>query len=223
MLGNEYSKPIESFNSFEVRGAEEFLKYYLDDKKIIAVTVHVGPIDEMAGVIAFFGIKVYVPAEDLRPAWLFDLMQRLRLTRGDILFEPLMRGQVLIRAAEQLRRGRIVLFPVDAPTKRGVTCQIGNGVARFPVGPVKLALEQDATIFPVLPSWQKERNGLKLVIGSPFELIRTADRQQDIETNTRRLIEEVFVPHIQENYDAWLRAIWINLEEVGQKDRALAI
>lgn len=217
MLGNEYSRSIESFNTFEVEGAEELLQYYLDGQKIIAVADHVGPIDEMAGVIAFFGIKVYVPAEDLRPTWLFDLMQRLRMTRGDILYEPLLRGQALSKAKEQFRHGRIVLFLVDIPTKSGVLCQIGNGVARFPAGPVKLALEQGATIFPVLPSWQKGRKGLRLHIAPPFKLTRTVDQQHDIETNTRRLIEEVFAPHIQENHGAWLRALWVNLEEIGQK------
>lgn len=90
-------------------------------------------------------------------------------------------------------------------------CKIGKAQVRFPVGAVKLALEQNATIFPVFPSWSKNGKA-KIVIAPPFELSKTGNINQDIEINTCRLIEEVFAPHIQENYDCWLRLLWADLE-----------
>jgi len=95
----------------------------------------------------------------------------------------------------------------------GVRCRIGGAQARFPVGAVKLALEQGATIFPIFPSWGQKRK-LRVIVGPPFELIKTGDSKRDIETDTRRLIEELYAPHIQENWDSWIRALWSKLEPV---------
>lgn len=214
MLGNESVTLDEIAAKLDVEGIETLLDYYHRGEKIIATGVHVGPMDEMVGIVPIYELKVYVPAESINPKWFFELMKRLRLRFKGIIFDPVEKGKILTRAAHHLSHGRIVVFVLDIPkgADSGVLCQIGNGKARFPVGAVKLALEQDATIFPAFTSWDGCR--IKVVIGSPFNLIRTGDLEQDIETNTRRLIEEVYAPHIQENVDSWLRLLWINLEPV---------
>lgn len=215
MLGNEFTTLEEVKKKLEVENMETLLELLRAGKKVIATAAHIGPVDEIAGVIPLYNLRVYVPAEPVDPRWLFNLMMRLRLRLGDIIYEPVEKGATLTRAAHYLNKGRIVLFVVDVPRrdKSGVLCRIGKAKARFSVGAVKLALEEAATIIPVFPSWGRNWR-VKITIGSPFELIRTGDRNQDIETNTRRLIEEVYAPYIRANWDSWLRLLWGDLEPV---------
>lgn len=212
MLGHELTNLEEVTKKIEVRNAETLLDYYRRKEKIIATAVHVGPVDEMIAVIPLFGVRVYVPAEAVKPEWLFKLMMRLRLRFGDIVFDPVEKGKILSNAPRHLSDGRIVVLVVDMTRKdSGVVCRIGNAKARFSVGAVKLALEQNATIIPVFPSLTKD-NKAQVAIGQPFKLIKTGDMRKDIENNTRRLIEEVYAPHILKNLFDWLRLLWSDLE-----------
>lgn len=212
MLGNEFTSLKEINKRVEVQGIEPVLNRYHRGEKIIATAVHTGPIDEMIGAISRFKLRVYVPAEPVKPKWFFNLMMRLRL-KGDIIYEPVERGETLARAAHHLSDGRIVLLVVDATSRdsSGVLCRIGGAETRFPVGAVKLAFQEDAAIFPVFPS-RRQDGRAQIVVGPRFRLIKTGDRKRDIELNTRRLIEGVYAPHILKNLDNWLRLLWGGLK-----------
>lgn len=214
MLGNESTTLEEIAGKLKIEGEiEQLLSSHRTGKKIIATMVHTGPVDEMVGIIPLLGLQIYVPAEPVKPKWFFNLMMRLRLRFEGIVYEPVEKGQTLARAARHLSEGRIVLLAVDLPRREGgVLCRIGNARAIFPVGSVKLALEQDATIFPVFPSWE-ENWIVKVKIGAPFVLIKTGNIEEDIRTNTRRLIG-IYKDHIQENWWSWLRLLWSEFEEV---------
>ncbi len=218
LLGNKDINFGEVMRKLEVKGIETLIEYHRNGKKIIAVAGHVGPFDEMIGIIPGFGLRVYVPVEPIKPVWFLNLMMQLRLGSGDIIFEPVKKGHTLSRSAHHLANGRIVLLMMDVirHDSSGVLCRIGGAQARFSVGAVKLALEQEATIFPVFPSWIEGRK-LQVIVGSPFELIKTGNRQRDIEVNTRRLVEEVYAPHIRENWDSWVRVLWSKLEPVPSR------
>lgn len=215
MLGNEFTTLDEIAKKLEVEGIETLLDYYHNGKKIIVTIVHVGPIDEMAGIIPIYKLRVYGPAEPVKPRWFFNFMMRLRLRFEGIISDPIEKGKVLDQAAYHLSQGRIILFAVDITRRQenGVFCRIGNAQAKFAVGAVKLALEENATIFPFFPSWD-ENQKLRVFVGPPFELVRTSDINKDIEINTRRLIEEVYAPYFQQNYKSWLRLLWSQLESV---------
>lgn len=215
LIGNEYISVDEVMAKLEVKGIEPLLEYHRRGKKIIVVADHVGPFDEMVGIIPFFGLRIYVPSEPIKPGWLLKLMMSLRLQFGDILFEPVAKGKALARSAHQLADGRIVLLMVDVVRydRSGVVCRVGRAKGRFPVGAVKLALEQEAAIFPCFPTWGQDGQ-IKVTLGLPFELIKSGNMSRDIEANTRRLIEEVYAPHIQEHWDSWVRALWSRLEPV---------
>ena len=221
MLGNEFADIDEIAGQVKVggEGLPLLLQHHREGKKAIGAVVHVGPVDEMAGVISRFGLQVYVPAEPVKPDWFFNLMMRLRLRCGDIMYEPVERARTLDHAMKQLSEDkRIVILFVDFVDARrrdgsGVFCRVGEAQARFPVGVVKLALETEATIFPLLPSWGRDWKS-EIEFARPFELIKTGDESRDIEENTRRLIEIVFAPHIKRNYFAWLRLLWLDLAPI---------
>lgn len=228
LLGNESTSLAEIEEKLKLKGMEPLLECYRANRQIIVTAVHVGPIDEMVGVIALYNLQVYIPIEAMKPDWLYRLILRLRLRFPGILFEPVQKGLTLDRARIHLRdekNRRIVVLVVDAlrDDKSGVLCRIGNAKAYFPVGAVKLALEEeDAVLFPVFTSWDEEAGwGVQLVVGEPFDLIRTGNLAHDIETNMKRLIENVFWPHIKENCYAWLRMLHTDLISVGPDEDPL--
>jgi len=204
MLGNKFLRKEEIPRIVEVQGAEPVLRCYGEGKKVIITGVHIGPVDRTFAGIALYRLPFYIPVEAIKPKWLLDFMMRLRLQFGDIIFEEVERGETIPRAARYLSEGRVVILVVDTTVRgnTGVLCRIGKAQIRFPVGPVKLALEEDATIFPIIPSWREDGKAIA-AIGPPFELIRTGDEKKDIETNTRRLIEEIYGPHIIANLSSW--------------------
>src|SRR4030042_1217627 len=51
MLGNEFTSMEEVTRKVEVKNPEILLKRYNEGEKIIATAVHVGPVDEMIGII----------------------------------------------------------------------------------------------------------------------------------------------------------------------------
>lgn len=215
IIGNEFTSLEEIIKKIDVENAETLLDYYRRKEKIVAVVGHVGPVDEMVGVIPLLDLKVYFPAEAVKPRWFFNFMMRLRLRFGDIIFDPIeKRGETLLSAARHLSDGRIValVFDITRRDDSGVVCKIGGAKAKFSIGAAKLALEQSATIIPIFPSWNEIDNKSLIVVGEPFKLVKTGDMRYDVEFNTRRLIEEVYAPHILKNWNQWLRLLWDELE-----------
>lgn len=216
MIGNANGNFGDIKDKLDVTGIEPLLAFHKAKKKVIIVTGHVGPVDEIFRIVPLYGLRVYVPTEPVKPKWLLNLMMRSRMGFGDIILEPVQRKHTTSRARHHLSDGRIVVLAIDMIKNdgKGVRCRIGNGEAYFPVGAVKLALEEDATIFPIFPSWGK--NGKILVaVGAPVNLVRTGNMARDIEINTRRLVER-YGFHIQACWDTWLRALWAKLEPVGE-------
>lgn len=206
-------------NTLTVDGEiEEILEYHHSGKKIVVVIPHIGPVDAMFGVGTLYELKIFAPVEAIKPRQLFNLITSLRTkVAGDIIIEPVERKKTLSRSAHFLSNGRIVVLAIDIIKKSGgVSCRIGNGVANFPVGAAKLALEEDAIIWPVFPSWGNDQKS-KMIIGKPFFPERTGNMNHDIEVNTRRLIEEVFAPFIQDNWDTWVRLAWADLKSVDKR------
>jgi len=173
----------------------------------------------MIGIALLYRLKVYIVVEAMKPKWLLRLILKLRQNFPGVIFVPVEKGVTLARASSNLKDGKIVLILVDVfrDDRNGIECRIGNARVRFPTEPITLALKNpDAIFVPVFPSWDEKRGEFKtkVVIGEPFELIRTGNMQYDIESNTRRLIEEVLAPHIQRHYSSWMRLLQAKLEPV---------
>lgn len=205
MLGNGRASSDDFADTCEVEGIEPFLESWRASGRVIVAAGHVGPIDDMFGIIPHYGARVYIPVEAVEPAWLLRFMTRYRAGFGDTLIEPVERGRTLDRAREQLADGRMVVFMIDATKKSGgVLCRVGNAQARFPVGAMRLGLQENASVVPVFSSWGQ--NGkTRMVFGEPFVLERTGDLRRDTEANTRRFIEEVYAPHFLKHCTSWQR------------------
>lgn len=215
MLGNGlYNSNASVRKRLTVSGIRKLLGYHRSGERVVIAVGHVGPIDDMFGVFSLYKLRAYIPVEPVRPRWLFNMMNQHREAFGDVILEPVEKGKTLERAARHLADGRIVVLTIDVTRnspRGGVRCRIGNGVSYFPVGVAKLALGEGAIVLPVFLSVDsKGKNRMR--VGNPFEITRTGNEERDIETNTRRLVEEVYAPHIQRNWNSWLRPLWANLE-----------
>lgn len=214
-----FEKKPAAAQQIEVLGMQKLLEHHARGEKAILTVAHIGPIDEIfMSLITLFPLSLYIPAEPVRPAWIFRLVTHLRAIRGDVVLEPVVKGGTLNAAARHLREGRIVVLTIDVAGKNsGVLCSVGNGRARFPVGAIKLAIDQKAAIFPFLVSITPSGK-LKVVVGQPLELFKTEDAKENIEINLKRLIEEIYAPNIRQCWDMWLRLLWIDMEPLDQKE-----
>lgn len=222
VLDKGFLNTEEEIEKLEVTGdLDSVLDLYCKGKKIIITVSHTGPYDKTFCFVPFVNrklapfkleLRVYVPAEEIK---LIDtIMADRRKSFGDIIFEPVKKGKTLAKAKKYLNEGRVVFLTIDMLRKGnsgGVVCQIGEAEARFPVGAVKLALEEDAIIIPIFPSGGR-KGKVRVEVGCPFEIIKTGDKKRDIEDNVRRLVEDIYAPFIQRHYYEWLQLPWSDLK-----------
>lgn len=220
VLGNGSINIEKEMERLEVTGElDRVLDLYRKGTKIIITVTHTATYDKAFCFVPFVNrklapleLRVYVPAE--RILLVDNIMAAWRKNFGDIIFEPVKKGgETLAKSKKNLNEGRVVLLPIDILRKdnSGVLCRIGNGEARFPVGAVKLALEEDAILIPLFPSSGQDGK-VQIRVGFPFNLAKTGDIKKDIENNVRRLIEEVYAPFIQQHYYEWLQLPWSDLK-----------
>jgi len=196
-----------------VEDAELLVRCHEAGDKIVLATIHTGPIDALFWIVQLLELRISVPVESIKPAWLFRLVKRLRAAKAPgIIFEPVERGKTFGKLAKHLEEKRIVGIAIDMTrSSNGVWCRIGRGYANFPAGAVKLAISEDALLIPALP-FLEDNGKTKITLAPPFRLIKTNEEKEDVESNTRRLVEEIFAPHIQKYWYQWLRLPWANLE-----------
>lgn len=213
LIGNEHVTPDDFKSRVEVENID-FLLRNAGFRKIVIAAAHVGSVDELLGVFPAYHLKVYVPTEAICPKWLLRFTIRMRSKFEGVTIEPVERGKTLQTCARHLAKGGLVALAIDIVRKgqRGVKCRIGRTSAVFPVGAVKLAIEEQALLIPALP-YGSDSGKQKIVFLPPFELSHTGDAVHDVEENTRRFIEQIYVPHLIENWQYWTQILWSDFEE----------
>lgn len=115
----------------------------------------------------------------------FRILNRLRAEAG---FEITPISPESLRAAiRRLRRGGIVMTGADRPIPedRYLVPFFGRP-AYLPLGPARLALLTDATVFLGACHYEAA-TGYQIEVLGPLEMARSDDRQADVVRNTRRL------------------------------------
>jgi len=79
-----------------------------------------------------------------------------------------------------------ILSDLNTQTREGVFVPFFGRQACTTAGIATLALKTDAVVIPTIAVWNKERQKYFFHGDPPVELVRTGDRQKDIETNTAR-------------------------------------
>jgi len=222
LFGSKSLNIKKEIEKLEVTGEiDRALDLYRSGKKIIIVSPHTGPYDialflfacYLEQVLAPLPLRVFIPAENIP---IIDTVTTdLRKVAGDnIHFERVKKGETLVKAAEYLKKGYIVVFGFDIirENNRGVLCQIGNAEGVFQAGWAVLARREDATVIPVFPSGG-EGGKIRVEVGSPFGLEKTDDINEDIKNNIRRLVG-LYNPFFREHFYEWLQLIRSDLKPV---------
>lgn len=99
-----------------------------------------------------------------------------------------------------------ILSDLNTQTREGVFVPFFGRLACTTAGIATLALKTDAIVIPTCAVWDKERKRYFFHGDPPVELVRTGDRQKDVEINTARFAEAI--ERLVRRYpDQWL---WIH-------------
>ena len=131
----------------------------------------------------------------------FHVLNYLR-SRGGHLITPIT-PQSLRAAIRRLKSGGIVLTGMDRPIPQDrELIEFFGRPAYLPVGPVRLALMTDATVF-LGSCFHNSDEGYFIKVVGPVDMVRTGDRQQDILANTRQLAR-LLEKHVQAHPEQWM-------------------
>jgi KDO2-lipid IV(A) lauroyltransferase len=114
-----------------------------------------------------------------------DLIEKVRTRFGNRAIDKKNAARESIRV---LRDGGTlgILSDLNTQTREGVFVPFFGKLACTTAGIATLALKTDAVVIPTVAVWDKTRRRYFFHGDPPVELIRTGDRQKDVEVNTAR-------------------------------------
>ncbi|MFQ6100007.1 MAG: lysophospholipid acyltransferase family protein [Anaerolineae bacterium] len=181
------------------------------DKGVIIVGTHTGNFDLSILALAAHGQEVQILGMAAPPAGGFDLMDQLRERTGAHL--TTISPQTLREAISRLRAGGIVLTGVDRPVSDvGRLVEFFGRPAPLPTGHVRLALKTNAAILVAGP-YRDSQKGNTMRLSPLLEMIRTGDRDEDLQINLRRV-----TAWLEEFIRAWPEQ-WAMFVPVWPKER----
>ena len=191
----------------ELEGIEYLREAEQSGRGGIVVSAHFGNPEMVVQGVAADGFSLYGLTEPLQPEKLSEFVNWLRSQHGHRAL-PVSFGAIK-EALLRLKRGGLIAILLDRDVGgTGVPMQFFGAEARIPLGAVDLALRTGSDL---IPAWGWRIKGFRFRgrIGPPLELIRTGDVEQDILTNTQRLLA-LFEDVLRADPGQWavLEAIW---------------
>jgi len=181
-------------------------------KGVILVSAHYGNPEIVLQSSVAIGIRTFSLTEPLQPQRLCDLVHKLRGSHGQV-FRPLSLSAVR-EAIRWLREGKVVPLLCDRDIqKTGMVLPFLGAETRMPVGATELALRTGALVIPMF--CRRTKGGRFDVFAEPpLEMTATGDPEEDIRTNTLRIIAAM------EQYVRQDPGQWIVLESVWEPQKA---
>lgn len=131
----------------EFVGWRHFLAAEARGKGVILVTGHIGSMEYVAHIARAFGVRFTVPAEQVRPPKLFNLLTALRGAHGTRIIS--VEGPEVVGLYRVLRRNETIGLPIDRYTGLdAVQTPFFGHAAGFPAGPAMLARRTGAALVP---------------------------------------------------------------------------
>jgi KDO2-lipid IV(A) lauroyltransferase len=196
-------KNVEQYVFYE--GAENFHRAYEKGKGVLFLTAHFGNWEWMAASFPLlFCRPCHVVVRPLDHRFFDGVVERLRTWTGN---QTIPKQKSMGRILRLLKEGKVVgvLLDQNVAWKEGVFVNFFGEMACTNVGLALLALKTGA---PVLPAFNiRQADGRYRVVFEPeLQLIRTGDKDQDVEKNTE-LFTQVIERYIRENPDHWF---WVH-------------
>lgn len=166
-------------------GYDTYLKHRAQGKGLILLTAHLGNWELAQIVEAVRGRPLTVLTRRQKLKRLDDLLNSFREHYGSVSVGKGTGIRDLIRV---LREGGTVGVLADqSGGDSGVPIRFFGRLTTAPRGPIALALKHDLTVMPVF-FVRREGPYHHLFFLPPLELIKTGDREKDIQTNTETYI-----------------------------------
>jgi KDO2-lipid IV(A) lauroyltransferase len=163
-------------------------KQHLDDalkrgKGIINIVPHIGCWEALAKAFTVLGIPAGAVGKPLSNDKLNDLVMR---ERQHLDFVLLPRGSKYSTILKFVKDNHSLGMLIDQDTSvKGVFVDFFGKPAYTPIGAAMLALDADPVVVTV--SYVYEGKGrYHLIIGEPIEIIRTGNREEELQLNTER-------------------------------------
>ena len=195
-----------------VSGLDDLRQSVATKRGVIIVSAHYGNPEVVLQAAVALGIPTFTITEPLKPQRLNDLVHKLRASRGQV-FRPLSLSAVR-EAVRWLREGRgVVPLLCDRDIQNsGMLLPFFGAETRVPVGAAELALRTNALVIPMF--CRRTKGGCLDVFGEPpMEMVVTGHAQEDVRTNTMRIIAAV------ERYIRGDPGQWLVLESMWDADK----
>jgi len=182
-ISSKYKTPEELDKIIESRGFENFQKAYDKGKGVLILTCHMGSFEFTASNTALKGYKVNIIAKKLRNNSLNQILEKFRTSSGAKMIYS---GESAIQIIKAIKRQESIFMLIDQDIKRskGVFVKFMGKRAYTPLGATMVALR---TGVPVVPMAIRRTEDDKHILTTlpELELIRTGDKEKDIEENTQ--------------------------------------
>lgn len=185
-------------------------------KGAIVMSVHMGNFNLVPQLLMTRGFKGAVVAEDIKPEPLYSMVNELRSRFG---LNFIRAGSSEVRTIyRHLRENGVLCLAADRDVSDGgMPVKFFDTVADLPSGPIVLASRLGATLLPAM-TLRLKNNKSVVYIYPPIELVKTGDREADIEANMARAVQvlEHMVLKAPDQWVALLQKIWDKEESTQQ-------
>ncbi len=176
------------FSNVEVIDKEYAEAAYQRGKGIINIVPHIGCWEALPRAFAMLGFQAGSVVKTLRNEKINNWILKNREYNG---FRVLPRGSTYKTILQFLKQNNSLGMLIDQDTSvKSVFVDFYGKPAYTPIGAAMLALDSDATVLTT--SYVRTKgNKYQLIFGSPIEITRTGDRQEELRINTERFHKEV--------------------------------
>jgi Kdo2-lipid IVA lauroyltransferase/acyltransferase len=171
------------FSNVEVIGKEHAEMAYARGKGIINIVPHLGCWEALSKAITMLGFSAGAVVKNLKNEQLNNWVINHREFNG---FKVLPRGSTYKAILQFLKQNNSLGMLIDQDTSvKSVFVDFYGKPANTPIGAAMLALDSDATVFTT-SYIRTTGNRYKFVFGEAMEVIRTGNREEELQLNTER-------------------------------------
>lgn len=175
--------PVKYFSNVEVIGKEHAEMAYARGKGIINIVPHLGCWEALSKAITMLGFSAGAVVKNLKNEQLNNWVISHREFNG---FKVLPRGSTYKAILQFLKQNNSLGMLIDQDTSvKSVFVDFYGKPAYTPIGAAMLALDSDATVYTT-SYIRTSGNRYKFVFGEAMEVIRTGNREEELQLNTER-------------------------------------
>ncbi len=187
------------------QGLEHFLAAEQKGKGVLIVTGHLGAWELSSFYHSLMGHPMSMVIRRLDNPRVDAMVNRIRCMHGNQVLhkDDFARG---LLAAMRQRRAVGILMDTNMTPPQGVFVPFFGTPACTALGLARVALKTEATVLPGFLLWHEDEQRYVLTFGEPIPLVRSADLEADVVTNTARFTAAI-ESYIRAYPDQWL---WVH-------------